>query len=79
MAGNIWEWTSSLFKSYPYDPQDGRETLQRSSIDWTVLRGGSWASSKKYARCGARSRSYPDHWYYSGGFRVALSPIDSGR
>ena len=25
LAGNEAEWTSSLFKSYPYDAKDGRE------------------------------------------------------
>jgi len=40
MAGNVWEWNASLYKSYPYDADDGRE--DSSVADSRVLRGGSW-------------------------------------
>jgi formylglycine-generating enzyme required for sulfatase activity len=72
MAGNVWEWTHSLFKPYPYHATDGREnetfTIAR------VLRGGSFGVSKDAARCASRSvgslSSYPNYV----GFRVCLAP-----
>jgi formylglycine-generating enzyme required for sulfatase activity len=40
MAGNVWEWVSSEYKSYPYRADDGREDLTSRSN--RVIRGGSW-------------------------------------
>jgi formylglycine-generating enzyme required for sulfatase activity len=71
MAGNVWEWTSSLSKPYPYDPGDGREDLQAGGP--RVVRGGSWYDSQGLARAAYRLMYNPGDFDSSFGFRVALS------
>jgi len=67
MAGNVWEWTRSIHKSYPYDPDDGREDLEAEGD--RVLRGGAFRNRRWYVRCACRIRYYRG-WYF--GFRVCV-------
>ena len=71
MAGNVWEWTHSLYHSYPYDPADGREALDVP--DRRVLRGGSFGYKADLARCAYRMRLGPEALGRDIGFRVTLS------
>jgi serine/threonine-protein kinase len=73
VAGNVWEWTRSLYKDYPYDPDDGREDLGASGS--RVFRGGSFGSSESYVRCAVRFGNYPNYRVRILGFRVVVSPF----
>jgi formylglycine-generating enzyme required for sulfatase activity/metallophosphoesterase superfamily enzyme len=58
MAGNVWEWTSSLYGE---------------GSDRYVLRGGSWGYDSGFCRCAARISSSPDGRNGLIGFRCARS------
>jgi formylglycine-generating enzyme required for sulfatase activity len=76
MAGNVWEWTSSLYKPYPYRVDDGREDVEAGGA--RVVRGGSFNFSGRLIRCAYRVRLYPGSVFSFLGFRVALvSPFFS--
>jgi len=84
MTGNVWEWTRSLWGRcsvrtpeyrYPYVADDGRESLEGPVVP--VLRGGSWISSERFARCAYRIRNFPEYFDGSDGFRVVVSLGDS--
>lgn len=48
LIGNVWELTSSIYKPYPYDPDDGREVVgEKDSESARVIRGGSFRTSLK--------------------------------
>ena len=72
LAGNVWEWTSSVFKPYPYDPQDGRE--QQDSIGFRVVRGGSWHENASFARATCRHERHPPSFASRNlGYRLLLA------
>jgi len=85
MAGNVWEWTRSLWGEdlgepsfgYPYDPNDGREAIDAPDEVLRVLRGGGFADGAGLARCSARVRYLPGSRGRGGGFRLLLSPFSS--
>ncbi len=71
MAGNVWEWTCSLYKGYPYKLDDGREDLDYRGR--RTMRGGSFDSESRDVRCVTRSGYMRDDFLYELGFRVCLS------
>ena len=75
LSGNVWEWTRSLYREYPYDPEDGREDLEAPPDVLRVLRGGSFFNVAWLVRCAVRnwSNPYSRRRYY--GFRVVASPV----
>jgi len=69
MAGNVWEWTGSLYRPYPYDADDGREDA--GVDDQRVVRGGAYDEGPLLARSAWRNSVPPDLRAANVGFRVA--------
>jgi iron(II)-dependent oxidoreductase len=80
MAGQIWEWATTLWGAdmatphfkYPYR-NDGREALDAGSSIRRVLRGGCFSSGKLKACCTYRGSLEPDGFWRGNGFRIAVS------
>jgi serine/threonine-protein kinase len=80
MAGNVWQWTSSLWGvtlekpdyGYPYHANDGRE--DPSNRNARVLRGGGYFEVHNI-RCAVRLGNYSDDRGVSLGFRVVATAI----
>jgi formylglycine-generating enzyme required for sulfatase activity len=72
VAGNVWEWCSTKYANYPYNPNDGRENPPVSNDECCrVLRGGSYdlINSDDYLRCAYRGYDNPGGRYGTVGFR----------
>ncbi len=70
MAGNAWEWTRSIFRDYPYRPDDGREIQNGPSAgDRMVLRGGCWFDDYGAIRSTMRYGGLPEGSTDGIGFR----------
>ncbi|GEM_PF-1169354 len=77
MAGNVYEWTSSLWGTdawhptfrYPYQP-DEREEISAPATVYRVLRGGAYYLNHIFTSCTYRDRDLPTNRGRSLGFRV---------
>lgn len=83
MAGNVWEWTRSLWGrewekqafGYPYDPANSaREDESADEGTKRLLRGGSYLFNPDIVRCAYRYRVDPRYANFNWGFRVACVP-----
>jgi formylglycine-generating enzyme required for sulfatase activity len=59
MAGNVWEWTSTICRPYPYRGDDERKDMGNTTED-RVLRGGSWINYARLARAAYRDYDHID-------------------
>lgn len=72
MAGNLWEWTSSIYLDYPYDVNDGPEDLE-DTASYRMLRGGAFFYGSNFLRSAYRYGDNPDFSSFNFGFRCVLS------
>ncbi len=70
LAGNVWEWVSSLYEDYPYSASDGREDLSNTE-NRRAYRGGVGSYIDFGASAATRFRAQPDDRDWFIGFRCA--------
>ena len=91
MSGNLLEWTrtywgteslrSTAIGYYPYDSEDGRESLEEAyaavrglgPATWHIMRSAGWDSPVGVLSCSDRVRNPSDTGFPSFGFRVVVS------
>ncbi|MCY3020103.1 MAG: SUMF1/EgtB/PvdO family nonheme iron enzyme, partial [Planctomycetota bacterium] len=77
MHGNVWEWTRTTFKPYPYNDADGRNDLKTEGLK--VVRGGSWIDRPARARSSMRLAYKPYQPVFNVGFRVVCPVVSDTR
>jgi len=71
LLGNVWEWSSSLYRPYPYVASDGREELSAPGL--RVLRGGGYVEWAAWLDPGARHSERTNRRLRWNGMRLARS------
>lgn len=70
MAGNVWEWTRSEFRQYPYNREDGREAASNPAQRRFTIRGGAWYDLPIGLHGANRDHHPPDFYVNVVGFRL---------
>jgi len=68
LHGNVWEWTRTSNRPYPYREDDGRNDFART--ERKVVRGGSWRDRPARATSAYRLAYAPWQGVFNVGFRV---------
>jgi formylglycine-generating enzyme required for sulfatase activity len=68
MHGNVFEWTRTTYRPYPYDVADGRDAGDPRGEK--VVRGGSWRDRPRRCTSSFRLAYQPYQRVYNVGFRV---------
>jgi Sulfatase-modifying factor enzyme 1 len=71
LAGNVNEWTGSLYQPYPYTLATHEDLTAHAP---RVIRGGSWYEAPEQACCTRRTGSAPLRKSRYVGFRLACGP-----
>lgn len=75
MNGNTWDWTTTIYCSYPYNAVDGREDRHVPGEAWRVLRGGSWITVWDKVYSTRRLRDLSSDRGSLAGFRLCVPAL----
>ena len=72
LGGNAWEWSLSLYQTYPLNLDSDSDHINKDGR--RIITGGSWGNVLSAARCGYRNYYHPLNRINFIGFRVLREP-----